>query len=603
MRHAGVCLALLLDVIGTGTPMFAAVPTDPFTVDRNGEERRAAAASLSRTFRIETPDRRTTCSQWRVMTLVSTSSDERAWQLVRSARADSNHEVQLFGIPGRTTLVAVECPGRPGYSLHGPHVWGGRRSDPGVIQIRWRRTVRVSAGMRSLQTVRMVLPQQYEGERWPECRLRLGDFSECIGVPYEARGVAINEGREGLSWALAEPRAASIQVVSSVAARWGRLLYFVDTIEGAGDDLGVTVWREKPGASGASRPRVRFVADALTQAYELGPRAVWVVGRGQTSGRFVEVTAGGATTMRVDADRLTDAAAQQPLRLFLRPAVPVAGTIVDSRGTPAVGALVSLFELIRPRAPSGETVDDEVVARRWMAETISDSEGRFLLNGPPPGRYEFLAVHPTQGRTVGDHRVDGRPVALRLRSTPRVTGRVVREDRPLAGVAVRSVPDQQVFARAADPVALLAPGVLTNQYGEFELSLPEQGRGEIVIGGKGLPTIRRPYTEAEDLPVVTDLGDVVLQAATPLTVRLPLGGCELVAVGPLGALGLSRVGSTFDPRDRVYRFSLPEAGFWWLEATCNRASEPLVPSVVRVDGASAGRVLDATFASAGRVAP
>lgn len=105
------------------------------------------------------------------------------------------------------------------------------------------------------------------------------------------------------------------------------------------------------------------------------------------------------------------------------------------------------------------------------------------------------------------------------------------------------------------------------------------------------------------LPVVTDLGDVVLPAPTPLTVRLPEGGCELVAAGPLGALGLSRVGSTFDRRDRVYRFLLPESGFWWLEATCDGASKPIVPSVVRVDGAPPGRSLDAAFVSAVRTAP
>lgn len=484
MRYAGVCVALLLFVITPESRTSAAASSDPFTVDRKGVERRAAAASLSLVFRIETPDRHTTCSRWRVMTLVRTSSDERAWQLVRSAETDAR-DVLLFGIPGRTTLVVVECPGRPGYSLHGPRVWGRGRSDPDVIQIRWRRTVRVSSRMRFPQSIRMVLPHQYEGERWPECRLRPGDFSECIGVPYEARSVAINEGSEGLSWALAEPRAASIQTVSNVAARWGRLLYFVDAINGMGEDLGVTVWREKPGASGRSRPRVRVVSDPLTHAYELGPRAVWVVGRGETSDRFLEVTGGGVTTIRLDADRLTDAAAEQPLRVFLRPVVPVTGTIVDSRGTPAVGALVSLFELIRSRSPSRETVNDDIVARRWMAETISDSEGRFLLRGPPPGSYEFLAVHPTQGRTVGDHRVDGRPVSLRLRSTPRVTGRLLRDDSPLAGVAVRSIPDQQVFARAADPVTVLAPGVLTDQYGAFELSLPAQGRGDVVIGGAG----------------------------------------------------------------------------------------------------------------------
>ena len=457
--------------------------------------------------------------------------------------------------------------------------------------------------MPSAQTVRMVLPQQFEGDQWPECHLHPRGPAVCIGVPYEATGVAISEGQAGLSWGGTVPRAVTVQMVSTVAARWGRLIYFIDAAGGTGNDLRVMAWRPMPPLPGIARACVRVVADPQTDVYQLGPRSFWVAGRADTNNWFLEVKGARATTVRIDAEELIAAAADRQLRVFLRPPVSVTGLVVDTGGAPVAGALVSLFELIPSRRPTREAQGDEIVTKRWTAETTFDPSGRFLLNGPPPGEYEFLAAHPTRGRTVAERRVDGTPITLRLRSTPRVRGRVLRHHRPLVGVAVYSVPDQLVFARAADPVAVLAPGTVTDQYGEFELSLPGQGSGDVVIGGGGLETARHRYADADSLPDVTDLGDIVLQAPTRLTLKLPRGGCELVAVGPIGSLGLGRISATFDVRDNAYRFELPETGFWWLEASCDGESRTLVPPAVRIDGASTGDTVEATFASPGNATP
>ena len=456
MRRGGICAALLLIATSPGQRAFATTALDPFTIDRTGAETRAAVASLPVTFRIEPPAVGVACPRWRVMTLVRASPDP-TWRLVRSIETEGDREVILYGTPGRTTLVVVECPGRPGYSLHGPRVWG-RRGAVETIHFRRRRTVRAAFGTPSAQTVRMVLPQQYDGDQWPECDLHPRGPVECIGVPYEATGVAVSEGRSGLSWAGAVPRAATVQTVSSVAAHWGRPIYFIDAAGGTGADLRVTAWRHSRRPPGVSRPRLRVVPDSQTDVHQIGPRSFWVVGRTDTNDRFLEVKGARATTVRIDVKTLIGAAADQPLRVFLRPTVPVAGLVVDTGGAPVEGALVSLFELIRSRPPTGEALGDEIVTKRWIAETTSDPSGRFLLNGPPPGEYEFLAAHPTRGRSVGERQVDGTPITLRLRPTPRVRGRVLRDHLPLVGVAVRSVPDQLVFARAADPVEVLAPG-------------------------------------------------------------------------------------------------------------------------------------------------
>ena len=371
--------------------------------------------------------------------------------------------------------------------------------------------------------------------------------------------------------------------MSSVAARWGQPIYFIDAASGTGDDLRVTAWRQRRRPPGVSRPRVRVVPDSPTDVHQIGPRSFWVAGRADTNDRFLEAKGARATTVRIDAKTLIGAAADQPLRVLLRPPVPVAELIVDTGGAPVEGVLVSLFELVRSRPPTREALGGEIVTKRWIAETTSDPSGRFLLNGPPPGEYEFLAAHPTRGRWVGERHVDRIAITLRLRPTPRVRGRVLRDHRPLVGVALRYVPDQVVFARAADPVAVLAPGTVTDEYGEFELSLPGQGSGDVVIGGGGLTTARHRYADADSLPAVTDLGDIVLPAPTQLTVRLPRGGCELVAVGPIGSFGIGRVSSTFNVRDDAYRFELPETGFWWLDAICDGESRTLVPPAVRID--------------------
>ena len=595
MRRGAICAALLLIVTSPGPRIHAATPSDPFTIDRAGAATRAAVASLPIVFRLEPSDDDAglACSRWSVMTLVRASPDQ-TWQLVRATQTE-NLEVTLYGIPGRTTLIVVECPGRAGYSLHGPQVWG-RRDAAETIHVRRRRTVRTRFGVPAAQTVRMVLSQRYAGDHWPECHQLPAGAAECIGVPYGATGVAMADGSAGVRWGGAVPHAVTVQVVSSIAARWGRLLYFVDAGSGIGDDLRVTAWRQRPRPPGISPARVRVVPDALTDVYPLGRRSFWVVGQGDPDNQFLEVKGAGAMTVRVGAETLIGAAADRPARVFLRPVVPVAGLIVDARGGPAEGALVSLFELIRSRPPSGEALGGEIVTKRWMAETVSDSNGRFSLHGPPPGEYEFLAVHPTEGRTVDERLVGGAPITLRLRPTPRVRGRVLGDHLPLVGVPVRSVPDRLVFARTADPVAVLAPGTVTDAYGEFELSLPEQGSGEVVIGGGGRATVRHHYADAESLPDVTDLGDIVLAAPTRLTVRLPHGGCDLMAAGPIGSLGMGRVRATFDPQHNSYRFALPETGFWWLEAICDGASRTLVPPAVRVDRASRPNAVEATFA-------
>ena len=143
MRLREVFVVLLLLAGGSGQRVPAATAADPFTIDRNGTDGRAAA-SLALPFRIETTDQGFTCSRWRVMTLVK-ASDDLPWQLVRSTEAKVDVDIILHGIPGQATLTVAARPGRPpGYSLYGPRVWGLHYDATEVIHIRRRRTVRAA---------------------------------------------------------------------------------------------------------------------------------------------------------------------------------------------------------------------------------------------------------------------------------------------------------------------------------------------------------------------------------------------------------------------------------------------------------------------------
>lgn len=162
---------------------------------------------------------------------------------------------------------------------------------------------------------------------------------------------------------------------------------------------------------------------------------------------------------------------------------------------------MSLFELTRTESPEGGAQRDQIVAKRWIAETTSTSAGNFVLDGPPRGLYEFLAAHPTGGHMVGERQVDGTPITLQLRATPRVKGRVVYDQLPLGSAAVRSVTEQQLLAQSADPIPVLGLGTVTNECGEFVLSLPGRGSGDVVVavtgsrpsdGGMPMPTRYRP---------------------------------------------------------------------------------------------------------------
>jgi hypothetical protein len=154
------------------------------------------------------------------------------------------------------------------------------------------------------------------------------------------------------------------------------------------------------------------------------------------------------------------------------------------------------------------------------------------------------------------------------------------------------VPDEADFLTALDPVDVVSPAVLTAEDGRFEVSIQAHGSGQLLIGRADGGKVRYGYGDASELPPVTDLGDIELPPMTNLLAVFPVPDCELYAAGPVDALGMEVVASTFEANEGRYRLRLPEPGLWWLEASCAGEAVAVTPRLVRIDGNTPEKVVE-----------
>ena len=314
---------------------------------------------------------------------------------------------------------------------------------------------------------------------------------------------------------------------------------------------------------------MRYRRDPHVRIHAIDSRSLLVEGSRDPRDSFIEVSGETIATVRISAGSLLEGRPERPYLLHLRRPPVISGSTIDAGGHPASETHVSLFELIG-RDRSSQATPAGTLKRRWISETLSDETGHFMFTGPSAGVYEFLVLHPTRGRAAVVHRVDHGPLTISLEATARVRGRVLHRYAPVIGAAVRMVPDETDLATVKDPLTILGSGGFTDGSGQFEVSLPPQGSGTLVIGGGSVGTIRHRYRHADTLPPMTDLGDLELPPSIELRVRLEQSDCELHSVGPLGSLGMNRVRAVYNPIQGTHEFRLPERGVWWLEAVCER---------------------------------
>ena len=592
MKPGGVLTAVAYVVCWTTVGAAAQDDRFPFTVEEASPheslEHRLTAMALG------VRDAKGHCDRWLVDLLVSIED-----RLVRVSSSVSSRPapIAVKGILGRQSVLVVRCAGREGYSLHGPFEW---QAANGLwwLDYRARRTVRVSSGADgfSSSSLSLILNQEGHAEPWPRCRMRTLQDLECMGVPLDASAVAVSRGTGPVAWALVPQARVSVQRVATQASGWGRLLRLVDVTASSPKDLLVQAWRHVPAATAAGRARVRLAEDSTVRIYPIGPLAMWITGHESVSRRFIEVRGTDIVTVRIDVGEFQQGRADHSHSVYLRPDLPVEGTILDSQDHRVAGALVSAFEFVAGHRADDKRRLDLPLQRRWIAESVSDAQGSFSMSGLGAGSYEFLVAHSSSGRLVQTHRVSGLPLVLRLEGTPKVSGRVLVDQLPATGVQVRVVPDRDGLLVSDDPLALLAPPGITDLDGRFELALPGTWGGEVVVGGNGLAKSRFRLEGSDDRSSDTDLGDILLPGPLSVVVRLIAPGCDLMAAGPLGSLGVDMVRGRFDSPSGAYLLRLPEPGFWWVEAECGTESRAVIPPVMQIGQDDRSRVIELTLA-------
>ena len=165
---------------------------------------------------------------------------------------------------------------------------------------------------------------------------------------------------------------------------------------------------------------------------------------------------------------------------------------------------------------------------------------------------------------------------------------------PAGQVAVRFVPDQQDFHTTVDPFMITSPAVVTGPDGAFDLSIPPQGSGQLVIGGGPTSKVRLPYSDASSRPSVTDVGDIVLPVPTDVLIRLRGNRCALFAAGPIEQLGVEVIRAVATQDGQHHRFQFPERGLWWLVAECQGRAAGLTPRIISVGGTTEPVVIEVT---------
>jgi hypothetical protein len=192
----------------------------------------------------------------------------------------------------------------------------------------------------------------------------------------------------------------------------------------------------------------------------------------------------------------------------------------------------------------------------------------------------LVASHPVLGSGAAWIDLDGPPVDLELTPPPRATGRALKHGLPVPNARVRFLPDSGAWAASVDPGEHITRESKTADDGRFAIPLPQKRAGSIQIlldDGSGV------RVAVPDLKTKGDLllGDIAVPDPRRLVVRLFDGlSCKVVAVGPLGALGLKTVQAS--SQTAVFELELPDSGEWNLNADCGGTIYAIVPPLVSV---------------------
>ena len=460
--------------------------------------------------------------------------------------------------------------------LDGPFRWPAEPTER-VLDMRWRRSITIDASGSPFENpaIHWIAAMDDE-DGWPRCVSEAARVT-CWGVRAGAPGIAYSESQGRTWWAAVSGGAARFR-----SSAWGRLLI----VRGPPFDSSVRVRLRHPVASTQRSRSVRLDTQDVAGAtgVPVGQSAIWVAGDEVPEGAWVEVLGVQSGPVYLSMRELAEGPTSLPIHVALPDARVLDGTVLGQGDAPAAGSVVTLFRLLEK--PPATTRDRDPPRRVLVRETTADRGGAFRFDRLGEADYEVVAWHPQLGRsssvlTPGSDRVE-----IHLRSAGVVRGRIVLGGKPVEGVDVVGVPDQNAIRDAADLVDLKGGDARTGRDGRFLVSLAAAG-GELRIGGGRYPVRRIALTRMGAETV--DVGDIELGLAIAITVVLDADiACVPRATGPVGRTGLQVVlGTRTGPG--LFAMSIPEPGFWEFGLMCGDAERGLSPAVREIGPALLGK--------------
>jgi len=481
---------------------------------------------------------------------------------------------------GRRVVVRLERADGT-YLIDGPFWWPSADAAR-VMDRRWRRTiVATSADAMSGDPAFEWLTAAAEGRgEWPHCFASTDRAWSCWGVPHGEDGVLACRLGDRLWWTVAGQGGPPV----FRSSRWGRLLV-VRTVDGRAP----TVRFARPMPPRSQRVagvRLETAVVAAAQSTAMIGGAAWLSGEEIPAGAWAEISTATAGPAYFPLQDIADGSLSIPVIVTLDDSRAVDGVVAGARNERASGALVTVFRLIDARQ-AGPPREREVPRRVFAAETTADREGVFHIDRLGDADYEITAWHPQLGRSsVAAPRHPG-VLTIRLQAAGVVRGRVVMGGKPASGIDVISVPAQDAFRTAEDPLDLKGGDARTGADGRFSGMPSAAGGGELRVGGGPAPVRRIPLPRAP-APLL-DLGDIDLGSPIEFTVVLDQDpGCDVRVAGPVGQSGLQIVmGARSGPG--LHRVVVPEPGLWVFQLLCGRETRPLVPSTLQITAGNTGK--------------
>ena len=488
---------------------------------------------------------------------------------------------RVRGPRGRLSAIFFKrADGR--YLVDGPFTWPGmelQRETPRG----WRRTVTGSVSDETpMDTVVAWVAASPEDAPWPRCVRADHALWQCAGVGAATRGVVTISGEDDVRWSVigvTEPGPLR-------SARWGRLLV-VDGLEHTQSPVRAALaYPVPPPPERLVSARLDTAPVAGAQSAIVSSNSVWIAGPEPPAKAWLELRTDEQGPTYLALQDVADSPRGLPVHVRLAPRRTIAGRVAGADGTPARGALVTVFRAIDPL----RGVDATLVPRRVVAaETVVDDHGAFVVDGLGEGDYEIVAWHSQLGRASVNLDPAQTSVAVALHAAGIARGRVIAGGKPLAGIDVISVPDRATFNAARDVTEIKGGDARTGADGRFTVMLASAGGGELRIAG-GSYAVRRVPLPRPAVAVV-DLGDIELPPGIDVKIVFDRAvDCTLRAVGPIGRTGMQVVTAVRNA-DGTYAAIIPEPGVWQLALACAAGRHPLSPSTVQITPAHAGKEL------------